>query len=200
MSLLPNNDNKKDTGRMKKHILIAAIAALSTSSAFAEGFFDTSGEGAGTFYAGMSAGKAEADCGDTNIDCDTSGWKLFGGYKVTPNMAVEGGYYSLVNAEETVAPGVDAEVTASGLGLAGVASLPVADDLELFGKAGIMRWDVEGKATGFPTEKADGTDLLLGAGATYMVGDNWGIRGEYENVGGDLDASMYSVGATFSSL
>ncbi|MBU0656324.1 MAG: outer membrane beta-barrel protein [Gammaproteobacteria bacterium] len=181
---------------MKKHILIAATAALSTSSAFAEGLFDTSGEGAGTFYAGVSAGQAEVDCDN----CDSTGWKLFGGYKVTPNIAVEGGYYSLVNAEETVAPGVDAEVTASGLGLAGVASLPVADDLELFGKAGVMRWDAERKVTGFPTDKADGTDLLLGAGATYMVGDNWGIRGEYENVGGDLDASMYSVGATFSSL
>lgn len=185
---------------MKKHVLIAAIAALSSSTVFAEGLFDTSGEGAGTFYAGVSAGKAEADCSGTTINCDSTGWKLFGGYKVTPNIAVEGGYYSLVNAKEDVAPNTTAEVTASGLGLAGVASYPVGDNFEVFGKAGAMKWEAEGKLTGFATQKDEGTDILLGAGATYKINENFGIRGEYENVGGDLDANMYSIGATFSSL
>ncbi len=183
---------------MKKHVLIAVIAALSTSPVFAEGLFDfdTSGEGAGTFYAGVSAGQAEADCSN----CDSNGWKLFGGYKVTPNLAVEGGYYSLFNTEEEVTSGTTAEITASGLGFAGVASFPVSDDFEVFGKAGAMNWEVESKATGTTTRKEDSTDLLLGAGATYKINDNFGIRGEYENVGGDLDANIYSIGATFSSL
>lgn len=187
---------------MNKFLLIAAFAAFSSSTAFADGLFDTDtdGEGAGAFYGGVSVGQAEAKCSNTSINCDSTGWKVYGGYKVTPSIAVEGGFYSLVDAEETVAANTTAKVNASGLALAGVASFPVADNLEVFGKGGVMAWKAEGKLTGFPNQKTNNTDVLLGAGATYMLGDNWGIRGEYENVGGDLDASLYSIGATFSSL
>ena len=46
---------------------------------------------------------------------------------------------------------------------------------------------------------SDGTDLTLGAGAEYKLDENWAVRGEYEHFNG-LDANMYSIGATFSSL
>lgn len=185
---------------MKKQILIVLVAAISSSTVFAEGLFNTSGKESGTIYGGASAGKADAECSDTSIDCKSTGWKLFGGYKLSPNLAVEGGYYSLGTAKEEVQPGTTAEVSASGVGMTGVASYPVADEVDMFAKGGIMMWEAEGKVTGFPTQKEDGTDLLLGVGAAYKLDNNWGIRGEYEHVGGDLKANMYSIGATFSSL
>ena len=70
--------------------------------------------------------------------------------------------------------------------------MPVADNLEAFGKAGMIAWDSDGTDSG--------TDFLLGAGATYKMDENWGVRGEYERIGGDIKANMYSVGAVFSTL
>lgn len=172
---------------MKKYLLIAAIAAFSSASVMADDAFGTSDDsGGGTLYGGVSLGKTDADCG--SVDCKSSNWKLLAGYDVTSNIAVEGAYHNLYKKDN---------VKATGISGAGLYKMPVSDDIEAFGKAGFMAWEASNATSG---GTADGTDVLLGAGATYKIDDNWGIRGEYEHVGGDLKANMYSLGATFSTF
>ncbi len=219
--------------QISKFSLFSAIM-LTAGSAFAGGGALLGGDGGGmevgTMYGGGSVGQATTDCmmNDTE-SCNSTGFKLYGGYKVTDMFAVEGGYYSLGTMEESLKGSYtkgqytitdpNAEGEASGFGISAVASVPVADNFELFGKAGAMMWKSEATVTATITDttsgqsakgtdiaEKDGTSLLLGVGASYKVSDNWGVRGEYEHfkrqdiADEDHDVGIVSVGATFSTL
>ena len=219
--------------KISRFSLFAAIM-LATGSAFAGGgaLLGGSGEGmeVGTMYGGGSVGQATTDCMmDDTESCSSTGFKIYGGYKLTDMFAVEGGYYSLGTMEETLTGSYtkgqytitnpSAEGEASGFGISAVASVPVVDNFEVFGKAGAMMWKSEATVTAQITDtvsgqsgkgtdiaEKDGTSLLLGVGANYKVSDNWGIRGEYEHfkrqdmADEDHDVGIVSVGATFSTL
>ena len=169
---------------MKKQLLIAALAVCASGQVMAaDDLFGSSSEGdGGTIYGGVSLGKTQAECAGS-AECDSSNWKLYGGYEITSDIAVEGAYHSIASSGSNKVTGISA---------AGLYSMPVADNLEAFGKAGMIAWDSDGTD--------NGTDFLLGAGATYKMDENWGVRGEYERIGGDIKANMYSVGAVFSTL
>ncbi|MBO0613851.1 outer membrane beta-barrel protein [Thiothrix fructosivorans] len=224
---------------MKKSILLVALtAAFSASSTFAGGSLFGGSEsdtvsGAGAMYGGASIGQAsDSTCNSVadqagallgNIDCPTpSGWKVFGGYKVAQNLAVEGSYVDFGEAESNftipggivgnaVANPASIKSTATGFGVSGVASAPVTEQINVFGKAGFTAWEKEGdltvkNVTVGTTKKdvttvssTDGVDLSLGAGAEYKINDNWGVRGEVEHFNG-LNANLYSAGATFSTF
>ena len=228
---------------MNKSVLLAVtMTALSSSSVFAGSslFGDSSDDsGAGAMYGGASIGQSsDANCDATSdtidtlnetagstvvqsINCkDSSAWKVFAGYKVAPNLAVEGSYtdYGKATTDATipviaginnVANPASVETSAKGFGVSGVASTPVTDELSVFGKMGVTSWEktttVAVKNVGASNSTvskdidSDGVDLSLGAGAEYKINDNWGVRGEYEHVNG-LNANMYSVGAVFSSF
>lgn len=222
---------------MKKISMFSLFSAvmLTAGSAFAGGGALLGGDGGssmevGTMYGGANVGQATTDCmmKDEN-ECSSTGFKVYGGYKVTDMLAVEGGYYNLGTMEESLKGSTTqgqytvtdptAEGEANGFGLAAVASIPVADNFEIFGKAGAMLWkseatvkatvtDTTTNQTGSATDIAekDGTSLLLGVGASYKLNDNWGVRGEYEHfTRQDLDdkdhnVGIMSVGATFSTL
>ncbi|TXH76488.1 MAG: hypothetical protein E6Q85_03885 [Thiothrix sp.] len=211
-----------------------SAAMLTAGSAFAGGGALLGGSGGGmevgTMYGGASVGQATTDCmmKDEN-ECSSSGFKVYGGYKVADMLAVEGGYYNLGTMEESVKGSTTqgqytikdpvAEGEANGFGVAAIASVPVVDNLEVFGKAGAMFWKSEAtvKATITDTSSGqsavatdiaekDGTSLLLGVGASYKLNDNWGVRGEYEHFkrqdlnDEDHNVGIMSVGATFSTL
>lgn len=222
---------------MNKSILLAAtLAAFSTSSFAGGSLFGGSGsseDGTGAMYGGASIGQSsDAACESVadqagallgDFECASpSAWKVFGGYKVTPNIAVEGSYVDFGEADSdfTLAGGIPGNAvanpavvksTASGFGVSGVASAPVNEQVNVFGKAGFMAWEAEddvtvknvtvaGSKTDVTTKSStDGVDLSLGAGAEYKINDNWGVRGEVERFDG-VDANLYSVGATFSSF
>lgn len=223
---------------MKKLSMFSLFSAvmLTAGSAFAGGGNLLGGTGssaaAGTMYGGASVGQATTACMLKNTeDCSSTGFKVYGGYRVTEMIAVEGGYYNLGSAEDKrtgskVSNGYtftdpSAEGEASGFGITGVVSLPVADNFEVFGKAGVMKWSSEGTLSADITDNAngqtcpkctvgtvekDGTSPLIGVGAGYKFNDNWGVRGEYEHFNRkdaedkDEGVSILSVGATFSTL
>ena len=76
---------------MQKKILatamLAGFAALPTlAMAQAKGNADLG------FYAGISAGQSKSDCrGGGSCDDKDTAYRVFGGYKFHPNIAVEGG-------------------------------------------------------------------------------------------------------------
>ena len=224
----------------KKIVTALVMAAVSSSSAFAGGgLFDDEEDSMGAMYGGASIGKAtDADCTATqnavdnvneiagatvvdSVDCsDSNAWKIYGGYKIAPNLALEGAYVDFgktkadgtipaISGVNNVANPASIESSGTALNVSGVASTEIADNINAFGKMGIASWTrkstvaVENVGTSGATLsqeiKDDGVDLSLGAGAEYKVDDNWGIRGEYEHFNG-LNANMYSVGAVFSSL
>ncbi|MBU0656470.1 MAG: outer membrane beta-barrel protein [Gammaproteobacteria bacterium] len=158
-------------------------------------------------YLGASIGKSSADSFCTSLqnceDTDKS-WKLFAGVRMNENIVLEGGY---VNFGELTGKDAGNEVsqTATAFTLTGVAGFTMNEQIELFGKAGAARWSQEQVNAGTKTDSS-GTDILVGAGANYDLGDNMGIRAEWErfkDVGSSVnkaDIDLLSVGLTFSSL
>ncbi|MEZ5453321.1 MAG: outer membrane beta-barrel protein [Thiothrix sp.] len=159
-------------------------------------------------YLGASLGSATTDefC-DGLADCGNDGksWKAFAGVRMNENIVLESGY---VDFGKQTGLDTSGEISqqATAFTVAGVAGIPLSEQIELFGKAGMARWSVEQTINTNQTETT-GSDVLVGVGGNYNLGDNMGIRAEWErfkDVGskdgkaGDID--LLSLGFTFSSL
>ena len=104
----------------------------------------------------------------------------------------------------------------SGFGVAAVGSWPVHDRVDLVGKLGLFRWDVDGEEEYFvigsffdqSSESEDGTDPFFGIGANFAVTSNFALRAEWErytNVGDEIggidfesDVDFFGISAIFS--
>jgi len=160
-------------------------------------------------YLGVSVGTTKSDgfcTGVQNCKSADTNWKAYAGVKVTDSIMAEGGYVKFGQQQGQDANGAAVSQKAGAFTLAGVLQHSVSDQLAVFGKAGAARWSADQTdSTGTSSNK--GTGLLVGAGASYDLGKNMGIRAEWERynkVGstattpGGVD--LLSVGVTFSSL
>ncbi|WGZ92480.1 MAG: porin family protein [Candidatus Thiothrix putei] len=187
---------------MKAYSLICLLSVIvSPTTLLAEDLFAANETSPGQFYAGFSLLKSDAECSFQNIACDSTGYKLATGYKFNNSLAIEGGYYNLFSNDGVSASTSEkSTVKGSGLALSTIGSYAVDDKTSLSGRVGIMAWDAEANTNGIPVNGMNGTDILLGVGAGYKLNDHWQLRGEYEHVGGDLEAKIYSLGTTLSTL
>lgn len=150
-----------------------------------------------SLYAGASIGQATIDgcSGLTNCDDEDTGWKVFGGWELNRNIAIEAAWVDLGEFSGSIGESaVSAEV--DGWVLAGKGMLPITEQFGVFAKLGMMMWDVDarGAASGLDD---DGTDLVYGLGAQYMFTDQFGVVGEWEWYDIDNDVDLFSIGALF---
>ena len=156
-------------------------------------------------YIGAGAGITSADfCDDiagSGLSCDDedTGLKIFGGYKFTPNFAVEGAWIDLGEASITV--GVNtATVEVDGFQVAAVGILPINPQWSVFGKLGAFMWDasVNSNIPG-ATGSDDGTDIMFGFGGMWNITPQFGLRAEWERFDIDSnDVDFLSVGIQFN--
>jgi OOP family OmpA-OmpF porin len=188
---------------IKGALLKAAVPmAICSSAAYAQGWY----MGAGT---GPSKANNLGNCSnlsgllDPGFACDSGdlsfGWKLFAGYEITRNLAVEGSYVDL--GEFTVSASGNAfgappgnTVTASvrdrptGFGLDAVGTWPVTEQVGVIGRVGIFAWTLDASANTSrkfigsvsETDKPTGTGFDFGVGGKYDVDKNLGIRAEIQ--------------------
>ncbi|WP_326533726.1 outer membrane beta-barrel protein [Pseudorhodoferax sp.] len=99
-----------------------------------------------------------------------AGVKLYGGYKFTPNFAVEGGYVNLARSKD-----IDGTVKGQGVYVDGVGSVAVAPQLSVYGSAGVA--DVR-----FRTPDGDDSSpaLKLGLGVQYDLNQTVALRVGYD--------------------
>jgi OOP family OmpA-OmpF porin len=165
------------------------------------------------WYGGVGFGQSKVDivC-DLDITCDSddtdTGWKLFVGNQFNPNVAVEFGYVDLGQAKGS---GTDSflgissvDFESTGFNLALVGFLPVGNSVNLMGKLGIFRWDMDVNASssvfGSGSASDSGTDLMFGLGASFDIGKTTAVRIEWEQFtdvgdvdGGDVDLLSASL-------
>jgi OOP family OmpA-OmpF porin len=179
------------------------------------------GEGPG-FYGGGSVGLShyedEADDIDeaftaagftADVDSDTTdlGWKIFGGYRFTPNFGAEVGYIDLGEQSVDVDLGpllgtLSATNSISGVSLAGTAGYPVLPKAYMFGKLGGFIWDssAEGSPVGLGDDD-NGVDLTFGIGGTYELVEHVKVRAEWERFQGlgddDTDIDLFTGGIQY---
>lgn len=188
---------------MKKHLISAALAAatlLGGTAALANP------------YVGVAVGQADYDIdtsGALSSDTKDTGFKLYGGWMLNQNFGVEAALYDLGKAQGAVAlPGVGnvgVEAKARGLGLYGVAALPI-NDFSLFAKAGFAytraEVSVTGPIGGSNTESK--FNPAYGLGASYAFTKNIGARAEWERFrieypgGQKEDTDLITVGVTYA--
>ncbi len=167
------------------------------------------------WYAGAGIGQSGADtCSSLNLldqgfSCSgnesSTGWKVFAGYEISRNLAVEGGYVDFgkfqTSASGTIflQPGtVTGSVKGSGFSLDAVGTLPFGKAFGLFGRIGVLAWSLDATAhraaPGTPYDgatsggSASGTSVEFGVGAKYDFNKNLGVRAEFQkfaSVGSD---------------
>ena len=146
-----------------KTVVAAAMltASLGAISAHAEGL-----------YAGGSLGTPRYQDRVNGISGHGSGvsGKLFGGYQLTPNFALEAGVADLGHIDNGAG-----KVDGRSVYLDAVGLYPVLDKWSLLGRIGVAHVNLD-------TSNGDssGNGLKLGVGAQYSLTNNIALRGEWE--------------------
>ena len=184
---------------MKTKLIVTAIFLLGASQAQADG---------NDIYVGASLGNNSFDfAGEPGftVEDSSSAFKLFAGYNITKNIAVEFQYADLGK--------YDVSATISGIAINGDI------DVSNTSLSGVYKWNTEGKFSpfaklGYGRTKAELTasaagvtansdtsesGVVAGFGAEYNVTDTIAIRGEWERIdAGEDNADLLSVGAVFN--
>ncbi|MBC3919330.1 outer membrane beta-barrel protein [Undibacterium sp. CY18W] len=200
---------------MKKlSLAIAAMAAL-TAHTFASA----------QAYTGATIGRSDQSLGcsfATTCDTKSNNFKVFGGYNIDKNFAVELAYFSLGSANysypasnspygNVAASGAmfNSKVKQSGVSLAAIYKLEFNESFGGFAKLGIANvkeeqsFSVPGIATisdsSFRSNKA-----LFGLGLTYKLSPDWTLRAEAEKLnpgtfsGKGRAATNFNIGAQYN--
>jgi len=130
----------------------------------------------------------------TEISENSTGWKIFGGFKGQGIFGIEGGYRDLGEIE-TEPDGIKFTTNSKGWDVEAMAHLEVAI-VDLFAKAGAFFWKSD-SLLGNIAEDETGTSFIWGLGAGVSLGPV-GVRLEWESMEVEhLDnLSMLSLGAS----
>ena len=196
---------------------LLVLVALLTTSARA----DTAAYG---WYAGGSYGTAsfnqgfgdffDGGPGMFSVDDSDTGWKIFGGRRLTEHFAIELSYVDLDNDvdEQTTLAGSDgsgAELLqdpasvhleeAQATAIAVIGAWPLTDRATLLARAGAAAWEADRTTldqAGRRTRSESGVDATFGAGFQYRVGERVELRLDWEryaDIDGD-DIDLLSLG------
>lgn len=169
-------------------------------------------QGGGTgWYIGGGLGTTKADfvrgdftglaTGTYSADDDDFGSRFFGGYRLSPNLAIEGSLAFLGSYKHRYNNGGNVAVynyDASALTFALAGNVPVAVGFSLNGRVGVaftateldLRRDNGTAAVLFCPDSwwysdcaSQSTNFYWGVGAQFDLGPRWGIRLDYDNYG-----------------
>lgn len=170
-------------------IATALVAGALGAHAQSTGLSGTSG-----FYGGLSLAKPSWSDGVNGISGSNggTGLKLYGGWRVTPNFALELGSAQLGHQSD----GTN-EAKARGVFLDGVGTLPLSSEWNLLGRVGLADMKT---VTTLGSDR--GTALKVGAGAEYKLTKTVALRGEWERYrlsafGDHPKADQFSLGVNF---
>jgi len=133
------------------------------------------------FSVGASIGYANIENNDPAFDFDANdtGYKFFANYSFANYLGFEGGFVDFGEPGDDVL-GLPGKIDAQGYTLYAVGRLPLAESVELFGKAGVISWDADSIVDGSLVGADNGDDLALGFGASWNANGTLGLRAEYE--------------------
>jgi OmpA-OmpF porin, OOP family len=148
---------------------------------------------AGLFSPGYS-------CSITDTD---TGWKVFGGYQATRNVAIEASYLDLgasklsVSGIATIPPlpatpvTVSGKISATGFSVDMILSAPITEAFSLSARAGLFAWTLKtsltatasngvSTASASQSDSTSGNSFDFGVGARYDFNRNVGVRVEFQ--------------------
>ncbi|MEP7056365.1 MAG: OmpA family protein [Caldimonas sp.] len=198
--------------------ILAGFGALLAAPAFAQ-------EG-GYPYVGLSVGQSRARIDEARItanllasglttasmtrDESDTAYKLFGGYQLNRNFALEGGYFNLgkFGFRSTTVPAgaLDGRIKLHGLNVDLVGTLPLTERFSAIGRVGAQYASARDTFSGSgavsvanPNRSKREVNAKLGAGLQYEFGPSLLVRAEAERyrindaVGNHGDVNVFSV-------
>ena len=179
---------------MRKLLLAAALAISGTAAHASDGF-----------YVGASVGKSDLqDIEDSGFSLHSNGvsWKAIVGFRPIDLFAVEANYMDFGHDTRDFGIGT-ASANAKAFAAYGMGLLPLPF-LDVFAKAGVARWQLNGNFTGAGQLFAfddRGTQFAYGAGWQANYGA-LAARFEYDGfeVKNSSGLSMYSLGLIWTFL
>ena len=202
-------------------LTLMALAMIASSYAVAD---DTG------WYGGINIGQSRANIDDARItsgllgsgfattsinddDRDT-GYKLYGGYQLNKNFAIEGGYFDLgrfgFTATTVPAGTLNGSIRLKGLNLDAVGILPFNEKFSAFGRAGVNYAEAKDSFSGTgavsvlnPNPSKREANYKFGVGLQYNFTESLGMRAEAERyrindaVGNKGDIDLLSVGLVY---
>lgn len=182
---------------MKSFTKAAALLVLGVAPGIALSANDTDnpsgpyvGAGYGRFnYNARNLGDVGTAVGRIVNDSSDNSWKIFGGWRFMPYLAVEAAYIDFGRPSDNVSTGGsngNYRVDLSGFAPYIIGTLPLGP-VELFAKVGEYYYDVKTRIDlDNPGPDVDsshsGNDFIYGAGVGVTVLDRLHIRAEYETV------------------
>ena len=141
------------------------------------------GGGVGSFNVGIDNPDQVNDAvGDW--DEDDNAYKLFGGYRLNKFLAFELDYINLGEPSGAVVPGFNVDLAVDGFAPFVVATLPLGNWFEIYGRLGYYFYDanigIEDEINGNAEFDEESEDLVYGAGIGATIGDHLNVRFEYE--------------------
>jgi OmpA-OmpF porin, OOP family len=178
------------------------------------GWSDASIDSAGINAAATAVGFASAA---TTADDNDTGFKLFAGYQLNRNFAVEVGYanlgkFSTITTTTGPAATISGEVKVENNWFADLVGIvPFGNNFSFFGRIGLLYSETKVSAFGAGpggtvavNSKEDDISWKAGLGIGYDFTNQFGIRGEWERYrvsegsgGGKADVDLWSVSLRF---
>ncbi|MEO5660780.1 MAG: OmpA family protein [Polaromonas sp.] len=182
------------------------------------------------WYGGANVGRSLATIDDARItsglqaggltatsisDRDRShGFKLYGGYQLNRNFAIEGGYFDLgkfgYTATTIPAGTLNGDIKVKGLNLDVVGTVPLTEKFSVFGRAGLNYAQAKDTFTSTgavqvnnPNPSKKGTNYKVGLGVQYALTDALSLRAEAERyrvndaIGNKGHIDLVSVGLIY---
>jgi len=144
-------------------------------------------------YIGVGVGEATINvCSDlqasgaTTCDENDTGFKLFGGWRLNENLAIEGSYSDHGEVDAS-APGFRVTAGATALAISVKGAWELANSFSVFGRLGYARWDTDVSITNLGSADDNGYDSTYGLGLEYSLTETLGVRGEWERTSFDSD-------------
>ena len=182
------------------------------------------------WYGGANVGRSAATIDDARINSSlmgrgftsssvvdedrSTGYKIFGGYQLNRNFAVEGGYFDLgkfgYTATTVPAGTLNGNIKLKGLNLDLVGILPLTEKFSAFGRAGLAYAQTRDTFSGTgavhvtnPNPSKSDTNYKFGVGLQYAFTDSLAMRAEAERyrvndaVGNKGHIDLVSVGLIY---
>lgn len=154
------------------------------------------------FYLGAGITKTEFDADEfDSVKLDDSSFKLIAGIRPLDWIAFEVNYVDLGSDSQEIAPNVTSKLDASAV-TGSVLLLKEFQIVDLYARAGLAHWKLDGSLTGQGRDSETGDELTYGVGVGVHFG-SIGVRAEYErfNINDfDTDVNTYSLGFTYTFL
>jgi OmpA-OmpF porin, OOP family len=218
-------ENNMKLARASGTLGLVALAALASPFAIADATKGDTG-----WYGGASVGQSRAKIDDERItrgllgggfattsildDNRDTGYKIFGGYQLNRNFALEGGYFDLgkfgFSATTVPAGTLSGNIKVRGLNLDLVGTLPITEKFSVIGRAGLNYAQARDSFSGTgavnvfnPNPSKRDTNYKYGLGIQYAFTEALAMRVEAERyrindaVGNKGDIDLFSVGLVY---